>query len=83
MQACLSEAFEVHRGNANDHTGQLLRLIHGIADPCEAIRNRAAIVSKDPAVPSDIREATADLGIAIKQVFEAVSCIMERENKVC
>ena len=73
----------MHRGNANADTTQLLRLIHGIADPCEAIRKRAAIVSKDPAVPSDIREATADLVIAIKQEFEEASCIMERGNKVC
>lgn len=72
LQACLSRTFEVHRGNANDRHRPIVASHHGIADPCEASSR-----------PSDIREATADLGIAIKQVFEAVSCIMERENKVC
>jgi hypothetical protein len=63
-------------------TGQLLRLIHGIADPCEAIRSRAMIVSKDPAVPADIRQATADLGKAIEHVFEVASYIIERESNL-
>lgn len=58
-------------------TTQLLRLIHEIAEPCEELRRRAAVIAQDPAETLERRQATADLGATIEHLFEIAKYILK------
>lgn len=58
-------------------TAQLLRLVHGIADPCEELRRLAGSIATGTSAPADIRQATAGLGATVEHLFEIAHYIMK------
>lgn len=57
-------------------TTQLLALVHDIAEPCEAIRERCGVVALDPSVSPEMKQASQDLSEAIERMFQIASYIM-------